>query len=242
MLEKPVHDDALDADFARRRDAARKRLDALDPAKQPGGADQDPKRRDWFDAVYTLAEGDAANVPWGNLAPHALLLDFLARQPRLDGLRALDIGCGLGDNAAALADAGATTTAFDFVPLAVDWARSRFGDKSIQFVAADLFAPPDDWRGAFDFVHETYTLQALPAELLPAARQAVAGFVKPGGRLLVICRARADDQQIDGPPWPLARNDVEAFASCGLELERLEEAASGATGNRHWRALFRKPV
>ncbi|MCI4679594.1 class I SAM-dependent methyltransferase [Rhodoblastus acidophilus] len=241
MVEKPQHNDLFNEDFTRRRDAARKRLDAIDPARQKGGALKDPQRREWFEAVYTTADGDAANVPWGNLAAHPLLVEWLAQDPGLAGLTALDVGCGLGDNAAALADRGAEVTAFDFVPRAVEWARSRFAGQQIDFRVADLFAPPPEWREAFDFVHETYTLQALSSELLPAARQALAHFVKPGGRLLVLSRARDEGQEIDGPPWPLARTSIEAFAQCGLVLDKLEDLPPGLVASRHWRALFRKP-
>jgi SAM-dependent methyltransferase len=237
MPEKPSHDTLADEDFARRRAQAREKLDALDPAKQ-GRALEDPFRRDWFEAVYALADGDAAKVPWGNLTPHPLLVEWLSHRERLDGLRALDIGCGLGDNAYAMAGRGAKVCGFDLVPAAVDWARQRF--LAIDFRAADLFAAPDEWAQAFDFVNEIYTLQALPAEILPQARRAIANFVKPGGRLLAIARARDDDQDVAGPPWPLSRADLVAFEDCGLQLTELEDMPPGATPSRHWRALFKK--
>jgi SAM-dependent methyltransferase len=240
MAEKPLHFDPSDPVQAQKRAAARKKLDAIDPAMQPGGAEADPYRRAWFEAVYALADNDPVNVPWGNAA-HPLLLDWLARNSRLDGLSALDVGCGLGDNAAALAGQGARVTAFDLVPRAVTWAHERFPDSGVAFCAADLFHPPTHWRGAFDFVHETYTLQALPASLLAPARAALAQFLKPGGRLLVICRARDAGQAIDGPPWPLARGDIEAFSTSGLSMESLEDIPPGVTPSRHWRALFRRP-
>lgn len=241
MSEKPLHETMANADFARRRAEAREKLDAIDPAKR-GGAHDDPYRRDWFNAVYALAGDDPAKVPWGNLTANPLLTDWLAREPRLDGLSALDIGSGLGDNAAALAKQGARVWGFDLVPAAVDWAQKRF--PRISFRATDLFAAPPEWAQAFDFVNEIYTLQALPAEVLPAAREAVASFVKPGGRLLVICRARDEGQQIawdvSGPPWPLTRADLLAFEGCGLRLESLDDVPPSFTPSRHWRALFRK--
>lgn len=240
MSEKPQHFDPLDSAFVARRAAARQRLDAIDPAKTPEGVDLDPQRRDWFEAVYELAGDDPAGVPWGSLAPHPLLAEWLAAQPRLDRLRALDVGCGLGDNAAALAAHGAAVTAFDLVPRAVDWARRRFAETSIEFCAADLFAPPQEWRGAFDLVHETYTLQALPASLLEPARQALADLLRPGGRLLVISRARESGEAIDGPPWPLSPQDLAGFASCGLTLLECEDVAATPTRSRHWRASWRR--
>ncbi len=240
MPEKPQHFDPLDPASAERRASARKRLDAIDPAKLKGGALDDPYRRDWFEAVYALAEGDPANVPWGNMVAHPLLRDWLAQNPRLDGLRALDIGCGLGDNAAALAGQGAEVTGFDLVLRAVEWARGRFPDSGIHFCAADLFDPPKTWFEAFDFVHETYTLQALPAEHLDSAQKAMANFVKPGGRLLLIARARDEDQDFAGPPWPLTRKNIDCFADLGLALVKLEDVPPTWTPNRHWRALFRK--
>jgi 2-polyprenyl-3-methyl-5-hydroxy-6-metoxy-1,4-benzoquinol methylase len=225
-------------DFAARRAAARARLDAIDPHKRPGGQEEDPLRRDWFAAVYDLAGEDLAAVPWGDEAAHPLLADWLATQPSLEGLCALDVGCGLGDNAEALAAKGASVTGFDLVRGAVDWARRRFPQSGVDYRTADLFAPPPEWRGAFDLVHECYTLQALPSTLLPRAAPALASLVAPGGRLLVVARAREEGQEVAGPPWPLTRGQIQALAVDGLRLETLE--AMSAERGPHWRALLRR--
>ncbi len=85
------------ADFAARRLAARARINAMDDA----GA-SDPYRRAWFEAVYETAGDDPAQIPWADLSPHPLLAAWLAdASPPKPGARALDVGCGLGDNAAA---------------------------------------------------------------------------------------------------------------------------------------------
>lgn len=224
--------------FETRRAEARARLDTLDPHKTPGGVDADPKRQEWFEAVYRLADGDAAGVPWANLAPHPLLADRLARQGALRGVRALDIGCGLGDNAEALAAAGASVVAFDLVEQAILWARRRFPASAVEYRQADLFAPPPEWRGGFSLVHECYTLQALPEALLPQAARSLAALVAPGGRLLAIARARDEGQKIEGPPWPLTRTQIEALAVDGLTLRTLESLVTEK--GPHWRALFKK--
>ncbi len=230
----------MNDDFAARRAAARKRLDAIDPAKNPDmrGNLDDPYRRDWFRAVYDLAEDDEAAVPWADAQAHPLLREWL-RDNSLAGLRALDIGCGLGDNAVALAAAGADVSAFDLSENAIDWARRRFPQSSVDFRAADLFDPPPEWRGAFDFVHECYTLQALPNRLLPEAGAALASLLKPGGRLLVIARSRPNPAAPEGPPWPLSRADIESLAAHGLALEIVEELAPPGEP-AHWRALYRR--
>jgi SAM-dependent methyltransferase len=226
--------DPNDPGFAARRLAARARLDAMDDA----GA-CDPYRRGWFEAVYDTAGDDAAQIPWADLSPHPLLAAWLATAaPRAQGARALDIGCGLGDNAAALAAKGWQTSAFDLSPRAIRWAQSRFPD--VAFTATDLFAPPAQWAGAFDLVHECYTLQALPDAPRAEAMGRIAGFVAPGGTLLVIARARESAGPASGPPWPLTRDELMRFARHGLTVAAIEALPDPTDGKPHWRAQFRR--
>jgi SAM-dependent methyltransferase len=217
MAEKGVSDrpaaTGTDADFNSRRDAARDRLDELFGAK---GGDRDD-RASWFEAVYETAGDDPAAVPWADLAPKAALVEWLSDNPG-KGTRALDVGCGLGDNAEALAEAGYDTIAFDLSEKAVEWARQRFPGSPVHYTAADLFSPPADWIGAFDLVHECYTVQALHGDLRAVSYRSLADLVRPGGRLLVITRSRADGTETAGPPWPLSPSELTGFERAGLTL------------------------
>ncbi|MGO9673775.1 MAG: class I SAM-dependent methyltransferase [Methylocella sp.] len=245
MTEAP-----LDPDFAARRARARAVLDAIDPAKGGGATPADPLRRAWFEAVYALAEDDPARVPWANLAPHPLarsFVDFQLRDlegpgegPSLERLRVLDVGCGLGDNAEYFSARGAKVTAFDLVDGAVAWAKRRFPQSRVDYCVADLFAAPAAWRGRFDLVHECYTLQALAPALLPKALAALAGLLAPGGKLLLIARARDEDAEAKGPPWPLPPSIFAEAERQGLRPLVIEDiTATSEVPGRHWRALLR---
>ncbi|VFU10738.1 class I SAM-dependent methyltransferase [Methylocella tundrae] len=231
-----------DPGFAERRARARIELDAIDPAKGAAPDAADPLRRGWFEAVYALAENDAARVPWANLSPHPLTRSFVDLQMRgLEGLCVLDVGCGLGDNAECFSAAGADVTAFDLVEEAVQWAKRRFPDSKVAYSAEDLFKVPPEWREKFDLVHECYTLQALAPELLPKALAALASLLAPDGKLLVIARARDEDAPASGPPWPLPPSIFAQAERHGLRRVVIEDiAATAEVPIRHWRALLRR--
>ncbi len=235
--------DPASAEFAARRVEARKELDAIDPAKNremQGAALTDPLRRAWFEAVYARADNDPARVPWANLVPHPLTKSWIWLQARgIAGMRVLDVGCGLGDNAECFSYAGAKVTAFDLVPAAVAWARQRFPATKVTYCAGDLFAPPDAWSNAFDLVHECYTLQALSVEILPKALATLRSMLAPGGRLLLVARARDENAEENGPPWPLPPSIFSEAERQGLRPLAIEDiSATAEIARRHWRALL----
>ncbi len=198
--------------FQARRLEIRDRLDRL-PGATAGTV---AERSAWFEDVYKGAGGDAAAIPWADLKPKDILVTWLKKNPG-NGARALDIACGLGDNAAALAAGGYRVTAFDISTSAIDWAASRFPDAGIEFCTGDLLAPPPDWIEGFDLVHECYTLQSFTGEMRAAGFAAVVRLVKPGGRLVVIARSRDEHQPVDGPPWPLQPSEFAQFEALGLK-------------------------
>ena len=178
----------------------------------------------WFEALYGSAAGDPSSIPWADLRPNPNLVQWLDRYPTAPDLRALVVGCGLGDDAEELARRGMEVTAFDVAPTAVQWCRRRFPDTRVSYVTADLLDPPAEWRGAYDFVLESYTLQALPPQVRPRAAEHLARFVGPGGTLLVICRGRDEQDPPGDLPWPLTRAEVESVGrNGGLRLESFED-------------------
>ncbi len=175
------------------------------------------ERSNFFKTVYDRAEGDQSQVPWASEEAKAEVLAWLAAHPAKDGARALDVACGLGENAEALAQAGYQTLAFDVSEKAVKWAKARYPDSLVDYQVGDLFNLPQSW-GQFDLVHECYTLQSFPDELRHKAFSSVAQCVAPGGTLLVYARVRADGTEWDQAPWPVMHGEFAAFQEAGLEL------------------------
>ena len=196
----------------------------------------------WFEELYLKAEAGEAQVPWDKEAPNPGLVDW--GPPDGAGLRALVVGSGLGNDAEFVAGRGYDTTAFDVAPTAIATTKRRFPDSKVNYLVADLLHPPADWHHAFDLVVENITVQALPPDYHAEATARIADFVAPGGTLLVLSAASDPDETADGPPWPLTRSEVDAFAAgTGLEVVRVEELfdASVSPFSHRWRAEFRRP-
>ncbi|MEL7429478.1 MAG: class I SAM-dependent methyltransferase [Pseudomonadota bacterium] len=207
MSQKP------DADFKRRQQEATAAINQADRAAHA----INPKRDRFFETVYENADGDAAHVPWADLDAKPELKQWLAGNPGR-GRSAVDVGCGLGDNAEYMSAGGWQTLGFDFSPKAIGWAKQRFAGSGVDYRIGDLFKLPAEWMGAFDLVHECYTLQSIPPDTLDQTIPAVCSLVAPGGTLLVYTRLRADGSKVDGPPWPLEKSAANRFADHGMSL------------------------
>jgi SAM-dependent methyltransferase len=201
----------------------------------------------WFEPLYAAAAQAGGAPPWNSDQPRALLAQW-ARERRLagDGRTAVVVGCGLGADAEYIASLGFATTAFDVSPTAIRLAREQHPQTAVDYAVADLFALPGAWRGAFDLVVECWTVQALPDPPRGDAITAIAGLVAPGGTLIVVAHARTDDGPEDvaaGPPWPLPRATIDAFATGGLALADPALVPDPERGGRPgWRAEYRRPA
>lgn len=196
----------------------------------------------WFEELYRRAGADWSRVPWADLVPNPLLVEWLAG-PDAAGLRgrALVVGCGYGDDAELLAGAGFAVTAFDVAPTAIESCRARYPTSAVDYVVADALAPPAAWRAAFDLVFESYTLQVLPEEARAPLLAGLAATVAPGGRLLVLCRGRDAADPEGELPWSLTRAELDAVGAHGLAPLRFEDLLDDeAPPVRRFRALYRR--
>jgi SAM-dependent methyltransferase len=157
------------------------------------------------------------------------------------GRKALKVGCGLGDDAERLAELGFEVTAFDVSPTAIGWCKRRFPESKVRYFVHDLFNPPKEWKGAFEFVLESYTLQVLPPDLRGRAIHCISDFVAPGGTLLVIARGRKPEEPTGEMPWPLVREELDRFKAYGLQEVNFEEYSDKEDPPvRRFRAEYRR--
>jgi SAM-dependent methyltransferase len=186
-----------------------------------------------FEAIYTGAEAGGPAPPWDYGAPRPQLVEWAeARDLAGDGHEALVVGCGYGADAELLAQLGFRTTGFDFVATAIATARRKHPGSEVDYVVADVLDLPRQWRGRFDLVVESLTVQSMPPEQHTVAAQNIAALVAPGGTLLVLATTRDERSELKGPPWPLTREELEDFVSGDLSIRRVELIEDGTW----WRA------
>ena len=196
----------------------------------------------WFDDFYARAAGDHRNVYWADLAPGPHLVDWLDRNPPAPGTRAVTIGCGVGDDALALAQRGCAVTGFDISPAAIAMCRQRDPQGLVDWQVADLFALPPEWAGSFAIVYECNTIQVLTGDNRRRARQAIVDLVAPGGVALVSCRSREAGEGLDAWPLALDREEIDGFVRAGLVTEEFTAYDDDQDPPvPHFFAVYRRP-
>jgi len=172
----------------------------------------------WFNSIYTDAHGDHRNVFWADLKVNPYLLKWLSsNKQNLKNKKAIAIGCGVGDDAEALSDAGYDVTAFDISPEAIKLCKQRYPNTKVNYLIENLFFYPKDWKKDFDLVYECNTIQVLPGKYRIQARDAMVSLLAPNASILVSCRSRNKNEQKDAIPLPLDKDEIDAFISCGLK-------------------------
>ncbi len=197
----------------------------------------------WFEELYRLAQGEMEHVPWADRRPSPLMLQVLAAGLDRPAGECAVVGCGLGDDAEELARRGYKVTGFDLSETAISWCHERWPDSPVRYLQADLLHLPPEMSEAFDLVVEINTLQAVPDALRMRMLAPLAGLLRPGGLLLVVCRMREEDERVEGPPWALCRSELDLLSAdhC-LENIRFELLIDGEDPpSRRYVALFRRP-
>ncbi len=199
----------------------------------------------WFDPLYRNAERDVTQVPWATAAANPLLRQALDSIPPVSGDRtAIVVGCGLGDDAELLSQAGYRVTAFDISESAIAWCRERFPSSPVHYQVADLFQLPTDWQHSFDLAFESITIQALPLDHRQASMDRIASLVRPEGDLWIHTYLRPSEEPPSGPPWPLTLDELNYFETLGFEATRqqTQRKKDSRFPQRIWVEYQRQPI
>ena len=174
--------------------------------------------------------------PWvGNARPE--LVEMVQTGDLLPG-RAIDLGCGEGDNAIFLAEHGFQVTAVDFAPSAIAKARAKASDAGVDvdFVIDDITTLATV-SGTFDIVVDYGTFDDLSTKQRAAYVDRVTSLAKPGGKFLLWCF------EWELKPWERMASAILPFGNIALrpgEVERWFSSAfdikqvAGETGLETW--------
>jgi SAM-dependent methyltransferase len=160
----------------------------------------DPDSVAYWDQYFRALRDNGRDLDWGG----RWIQPFLAPLRELgDGPHVLELGCGTGNDAARLADAGCTVTALDLSGEAIAHARQRFGVRVI-FLVADMAAPLAFPDGAFDAVMSNVALHRFDDAVTRAVFAEIGRVVRSGGLLLFHVNAR-QDRPLRASRYPVVR-------------------------------------
>ena len=193
----------------------------------------------WFETLYNQSQRDHSKIPWAQMQPNKFLPEYL--QLNVGQGKAIVIGCGLGDDAVALCEAGFDVTAIDISESAIAWCQERFDYTDVDFRVQDIYELPEEMLGQYDFVFESRTIQSLPLEFRDKMIRAISSLVAPAGKVLAVANGKNAGEKYVGPPWPLERNELRLFGNYDMnELEFSIFSDDTNISTLQFRALFQK--
>ena len=196
------------------------------------------EKQDW-DKHY-----DEDDLPWETGMPDQALINLVTGWPNIQG-KALDIGCGTGNNAVWLAEHGFEVTALDISTSAIALAEQRRAERGvdIRLLAADFLTCELD-TGAFDLVFDRGCFHCLPGE--DARRRyvaKVAACLKPEGIWLSLIGNKDQPANDKGPPR-MSATEICTAVEGNFEILRLRSALKPSPRQprplRFWHCLLKK--
>ncbi|MBQ7721323.1 MAG: class I SAM-dependent methyltransferase [Kiritimatiellae bacterium] len=157
------------------------------PLKDRNDAAPEAMQRSYWDSISAhyqrVMEISTDDFHYGPMLPGDSSLKLL---PEIGpGMRALELGCGGGQNSVYLAKRGAVCDAFDISSeqLAAARALARREGVRIRFSLGKLDAWPSSFSGPYDLIHSSHAMEFTddPAGVVAMAGKALA----PGGSLVI---------------------------------------------------------
>lgn len=149
--------------------------------------------RDWV-AKYRNGE-----TPWDSKRPSRELLQVLS-ETKIPAGRAIELGCGTGTNAIALAKLGWEVTAVDCVPEALEEGRKKEAAAGVEinWIEDDVVDFGADLK-SFDFVFDRGCYHCCRRVNLTGYLNTLRNVTHIGSYMLCLC-GNPNDQEYGGPP------------------------------------------
>lgn len=184
------------------------------------------------------------DTPWDIGRPDFNLVEVVTRTP-IASCKALDVGCGTGDNSLWLARNGFEVTGIDTSGIALEKAKEKASEAGVQcrFVLVDFLEGGILEGAPFAFVFDRGCFHSFrtQSERDIFARR-VAGHLEKGGLWLTIAGNADEHRQGPGPPRLTAGDIVSTVEPCFeiLSLASTQFDSNSPTPPRAWRCLMRK--
>lgn len=181
--------------------------------------------------------------PWDIGKPDFNLVHTVTTTP-IPSCKALEVGCGTGDNAIWLAQKGFDVLAVDASPIAIEKARAKAGNVNCTFQVLDVFQIQVE-GGPFQFAFDRGFLHIIDSdETRQKFAESLSWYLNDGGLWLTILGNADQVRRGSGPPQRTARDIVTAVEPY-FEILSL---VSGHFESKHpdparaWICLMRKRV
>lgn len=185
----------------------------------------------------------SGNTPWDVGRPDFNLIEVVTGEP-IQPCKALEIGCGTGDNAIWLARKNFHVTGCDASGVALEKATIKADEAGVacRFVQIDFLVDTIE-GGPFGFVFDRGCFHAFTSdeERRLFARK-VACHLAPAGLWMTLVGNADEDRQDPGPPQRTAGDIVLAVEPCFeiLVLQTSRFESNHPDPARAWRCLMRK--
>ncbi len=171
--------------------------------------------------------GYLGRAPWDIGGPRPELVR-LVETGKLEPCRAIDLGCGIGENVIYLAQHGFEATGTDISSRAIAKARrkAQTAEVSATFLVGDV-TNLVGVEGLFDLVVDNGCLHSLfSAAAKEGYVRTLLGLTRPGSRYFLRCFVK-DQRRRFRPPGLMEPNEVERYFSEEFEIEILEPLPPG---------------
>lgn len=179
-------------------------------------------------------------MPWDKGGVPQALQEFVRRAERT--LVTLIPGCGIGYEAAFLAQAGWDVTAIDFSPAAVASARAAIGVWGKHVVEADFFQYQP--QRTLDLIYERAFLCALPAAMRADIVARWAALLPAGGLLAgFFYTDNSPERSLKGPPFSIQADELQALISPYFQLLEdtgVDDSIAAFAGKERWQVWRRR--